>query len=68
MDRVKTQYANLIRYKPSGKYYARIKVNGKIFKKTLKTAAISVAKIRLADWEKELRQNAEMKSQFPPQF
>jgi integrase len=54
-----TQYANLIRYVPSGKYYARIRVRGKLIKKSLKTAKISVAKLRLSDLEKAERQNAE---------
>ena len=48
----KTQYANLIRYVPSGKYYAQVRVKGKLIKKSLKTTKISVAKPRLADWAK----------------
>ncbi len=48
----KTQYANLIRYNPSGKYFARIRVQGKLILKSLKTDRISVAKLRLADLEK----------------
>ena len=55
----KTQYANLIRYVPSGKYFARIRVQGKLILKSLKTNRISVAKLRLADLEKEERQKAE---------
>ena len=35
-----TQYANLIRYVPSGKYYARIRVRGKLIKMSLKSEAI----------------------------
>ncbi len=34
----KTQYANLIRYVPSGIYFTRIRVRGKLIIKTLKTA------------------------------
>ena len=34
----KTQSSNLIRYVPSGKYFARIRVRGKLIIKTLKTA------------------------------
>ncbi len=33
----KTQYANLIRYVPSGAYFARIRVHGKLIRKSLKT-------------------------------
>src|SRR6266436_6042621 len=55
----KTQYANLIRYVPSGKYFARIRVHGKLILKSLKTDRVSVGKLRLADLEKEERQKAE---------
>jgi len=55
----KTQYANLIRYVPSGKYFARIRVRGKLIIKTLKTASVTVAKLRLADLEKDERKKAE---------
>jgi hypothetical protein len=58
-DWSKTQYANLIRYIPSGKYYARIRASGKLIVKSLKTISISVAKLRLSDMEKSERQNAE---------
>jgi hypothetical protein len=53
------QYANLIRYVPSGKYYARVRVRGKLIRKSVKTTKISVAKLRLSDLEKTERQNAE---------
>jgi hypothetical protein len=55
----KTQYANLIRYVPSGKYFARIRVRGKLIIKTLKTASVTVAKLRLADLEKDERKKSE---------
>ena len=55
----RTQYANLIRYVPSGIYFARIRVGGKLIRKSLKTNRISVAKLRLADLEKEERQKVE---------
>ena len=55
----KTQYANLIRYVPSGVYFVRIRVGGKLIRKSLKTNRISVAKLRLADLEKEERQKVE---------
>jgi hypothetical protein len=58
-DWQKTQYANLIRYVPSGKYYARLRVNGKLIVKSLKTQAISVAKLKLSDLDKHERKIAE---------
>jgi integrase len=51
----KTPYANLIRYVPSGAYYARIRVRGKLLWKSLKTDTITIAKLRLADLEKQER-------------
>lgn len=55
----KTPYANLVRYVPSGKYFARLRVHGKLIRRCLKTNKISVAKIRLADLEKVERQRVE---------
>ncbi len=55
----KTSYANLIRYVPSGIYYARLRVKGKLIRKSLKTDVLSVGKLRLADFEKQERQRAE---------
>jgi hypothetical protein len=55
----KTQYANLIRYKPSKAYFARIRINGKLIRRSLKTSVLSVAKLRLGDMEKKERQLAE---------
>ncbi|MGO8930513.1 MAG: tyrosine-type recombinase/integrase [Limisphaerales bacterium] len=55
----KTQFSNLIRYTPSGTYFARLRVNGKLIRKTLKTDVLSVAKLRLADFAKVERQGAE---------
>jgi hypothetical protein len=54
-----TQYTNLVQYIPSGKYYARIRVCGKLIRKSLKTTKISIAKLRLSDLEKAERQKAE---------
>ncbi len=31
----KTQFSNLIRYSPSGNYFARLRVNGKLIRKEL---------------------------------
>jgi hypothetical protein len=58
----KTQFSNLIRYTPSGTYFARLRVNGKLIRKTLKTDVLSVAKLRLADFEKVERQGAESRT------
>jgi integrase len=55
----KTSYANLIRYVPSRTYFARIRIQGKLIVKSLKTDSIAVAKLRLGDLEKDERQNAE---------
>ena len=51
-DWQKTQYSNLIRYVPSGIYFARLRVNGNLIRKSLKTDVLSVAKLRLADLRK----------------
>ena len=55
----KTQYANLVRYKPSKAYFARIRIGGKLIRRSLKTKVLSVAKLRLGDLEKKERQLAE---------
>ena len=55
----KTSYANLIRYAPSGKYFARIRVGGKLIRQSLKTKVLSVAKLKLADLEKQERSKLE---------
>ena len=58
----KTQFSNLIRYTTSGTYFARLRVNRKLIRKTLKTATDvhSVAKLRLADSEKLERQRTNL--------
>src|SRR6266516_3029835 len=45
----KTPYANLVRYAPSGKYFARIRVGGKLIRQSLKTKVLSVAKLKRID-------------------
>ena len=55
----KTSYANLVRYNPSGTYFCRIRVRGKLIRKTLQTDVLSVAKLRLTDEEKKHRQAAQ---------
>ena len=50
----RTNYSKLVRYAPSGTYFARIRSGGKLYRKSLGTAALSVARMRLADLESEL--------------
>jgi hypothetical protein len=54
----KTPFTNLIRYKPSQVHFARFRVKGKLIRRSLKTTALSVAKLRLADLEKVELQKA----------
>jgi len=49
-DWQKTNYANLIRYMPSGMYFARIRIQGKMIRRSLKTNQLSLAEQRLADF------------------
>jgi integrase len=58
----KTPYANLVRYEPSGKYFARLRVRGKLIRRSLKTTQLGVAKLRLTDLEKGERQKAEQQT------
>jgi len=60
----KTSYANLIRYNPSGNYFCRIRVRGKLIRKSLKTDVLSVAKLRLTDEEKKHREAAQRQLAF----
>jgi len=55
----KTPFANLLRYKPSKTYFARIRVRGKLIRRSLDTQLLTVAKMRLADLEKAERQTAD---------
>ena len=48
---------NLYRYKPSGIYFARVRIKGKLFRKSLETDVVSVARLRLVDFIKEKRQD-----------
>ena len=54
----KTPYSNLLRYNPSQAYFARFRVKGKLIRRSLKTNHITVAKLRLADLEKNGQQKA----------
>ena len=51
----KTPYPNLIRYVPSGTYFGRTKVNGKLIRRSLDTHVLEVAKLRLSDFLKDHR-------------
>ena len=55
----KTQYRGIVRTAPSATTFARIKVKGKLIRHPLTTDAITVAKMRLADLEKDERALAE---------
>lgn len=54
---------NLLRYVPSGTYYARIRAGGKLHRQSLKTDVYSTAKLRLSDLEKSLRQMTERQTE-----
>ena len=56
---VKTQFSNLVRHAPSGGFYARLRVKGKLIWRSLKTKRISVAQLKLADLEREERKKAD---------
>jgi integrase len=56
---VKAPVANLVRYKPSGVYFARAKVGGKLIRQTLKTNVLSIARLRLRDLLAGEQQNVE---------
>lgn len=60
----KTSFANLVRYVPSGSYFARIRVGGKLIRQSLKTKVLSVAKLRLGDFEKQERSNLEAQAEL----
>lgn len=55
----KSSVANLVRYVPSGIYFARAKVGGKLIRRSLKTDKLSVAQLRLGDLLKEERTRVE---------
>ena len=58
----KALFKGLVRYEPSGTYYACIRVHGKLIKRSLKTQVLTVAKLRLTDVERAERQAAERQS------
>lgn len=60
-----TAIQNLVWYRPSGTYFARFRVGGKLVWKSLKTATFSVAKQRLPDALREHRSKLESFAAFP---
>ena len=62
-DWLKTPYPNLIRYKPSGTYFGRVRVNGKLIRRSLETHVLSVAKVKLSDFLQDYRRLAINKGQ-----
>ena len=59
-----TAIQNLVRYRPSGTYFARFRVGGKLVWKSLKTATFSVAKQRLPETLREHRSKIESFAAF----
>ena len=59
-----TAIQNLARYRPSGTYFARLRVGGKLVSKSLKTATFSVAKQRLPETLREHRSEIESFTAF----
>ncbi len=58
----KQSTANLVRYVPSGTYFVRAKVHGKLIRESLETDVLTVARLKLADRLKELRNQPAIKS------
>jgi integrase len=59
-----TSIQNLIRYRPSGTYFARFKVGGRLIRQSLGTTVFSVAKQRLSDKLSEHRSHHESVKAF----
>ena len=59
-----TTVQNLIRYRPSGTYFGRFRVGGKLVRQSLETAVFSVAKQRLPDKIREYRSRHESVKAF----
>jgi integrase len=59
-----TAVQNLIRYEPSGTYFARFKIARKLIRKSLETTVFSVAKQRLPDKIREFRARHESVKAF----
>jgi len=59
-----TPIAYLVRRQPSEIYFARVRIGGKLIWRTLKTKALTVARLRLPDTLKELRAYQETRRRF----
>jgi len=59
----KTNHTGLVRYVPSGIYFARLRVGGKLIRQTLHTDVLTVAKLRLDELAKEERKRLETVSE-----
>lgn len=59
-----TAVQNLIRYRPSGTYYGRFRVGGKLIRQSLETAVFTVAKQRLPEKIREYRSRHESVKAF----
>lgn len=59
-----TAAQNLVRYRPSGTYFARFKIGRKLIRKSLETTVFSVAKQRLPDKIREYRSRYESEKAF----
>ncbi|HWN93474.1 MAG TPA: site-specific integrase, partial [Methylomirabilota bacterium] len=60
----KTRYTNLVRYEPSGTYFARVRIGGKLFRESLDTKSVAVAKMKLNDFIKEKQRTSESQEQI----
>jgi integrase len=60
----KTPITNLVRYAPSGALFARIRINGKLIRRSLETKTLTVAKLRLTDLEKTERGNSGLNAAY----
>jgi hypothetical protein len=58
MDWAKTPCPNLIRYKPDGNYFGRVRVNGKLIRHALQTNILTVAKLKFSDFLPDRRRLA----------
>ena len=59
-----TAVQNLMRYRPSGTYFARFRAGGKLIRQSLDTAVFSVAKQRLPDMMRDYRSRNESVKAF----
>lgn len=55
----KSSVANIVRYEPSGVYFARFRVGGKLIRKSLRTTILEVARPRLAEMIRAAREKCD---------